>query len=115
MLIYSSTLNEHKIHVRTVVETLAKAGLYLNLDKCKFHRQEVSYLGFIVSNKGLAMDPEKVAAVAEWGPCKNLHDARAFLGFANFYRRFIKEYSRVVAPIVRLTKKNVPFKWDNDC
>ena len=65
VLIYSSTLNEHKTHVRVIIETLAKAGLYLNLDKCKFYRQEVSYLGFIVFNEGLAMNPEKIKAITE--------------------------------------------------
>ena len=115
VLIYSSTLEEHKAHVKVIVETLAKAGLYLNPNKCKFYQQKVSYLGFIVFNKRLAMDPEKVKAITEWGPCKNLHYARAFLGFANFYRRFIKNYLKLVSSIIRLTRKDVPFKWDENC
>jgi hypothetical protein len=61
------------------------------------------------------MDPAKVKTITEWGPCTNLHDARAFLGFANFYRRFIKDYSKLVAPIVNLTRKDVPFTWSPAC
>ena len=97
------------------MEALAAAGLYLNPAKCKFHRQEVAYLGFVISDGGVSMDPSKVAAIASWGPCTNLHDARAFLGFANFYRRFIKGYSAIVAPIVNLTRKGVAFVWNNTC
>jgi hypothetical protein len=61
------------------------------------------------------MDSEKIAAVANWGLCVNLHDARAFLSFVNFYRRFIRGYSKLVALIVRLTRKNVKFEWGSDC
>ena len=115
ILIYSDTLQEHKIHVRQVLEVLAKAGLHLRPEKCEFHRTEVTYLGLIISNKWVKMDPRKVEAVTMWESPANLHDVRAFLGFVNFYRRFIKGYSQVVTPIVRLTKKDVPFKWDEEC
>ena len=61
------------------------------------------------------MDPKKVEAITQWGTPENLHDVRAFLGFANFYRRFIKGYSEVVAPIVKLTRKDQKFFWNDDC
>ena len=100
ILIYSDTLQEHTIHVKQVLEVLAKAGLHLKLEKCEFHRTEVTYLGLIISNEGVKMDPRKVKAITKWESPRNHHDVRAFLGFANFYRRFIKGYSSVVTPIV---------------
>ena len=115
ILIYSATLEEHREHMRRVLEALFKAGLHLKPEKCHFHKTEVKYLGLIISANGVRMDPEKVTAVLEWGSPRNLHDVRAFLGFANFYRRFILGYSNVVAPLVGLTKKGIRFEWSKEC
>src|SRR6202165_1564460 len=76
-----------------------------------FHVHEVAFLGFIVSSEGIRMDPSKVAAIAEWPVPKSVHDIRVFLGLANFYRRFIKDFSKVSAPITALLKKNKKFQW----
>ena len=94
---------------------MSKAGLHLKPGKCHFHKTEVKYLGLIISANSVRMDPEKITAVLEWGSPCNLHDVRAFLGFANFYRRFILGYSIVVAPLVGLTKKGVRFEWGEEC
>lgn len=115
ILIYSSTLEEHKIHVRRVLEALSKAGLHLKPEKCEFHRTSVRYLGMIISDKGVQMDPRKISTILEWDTPATLRDLRSFLGFSNFYRRFIKDYSRVVAPLVKLTKKDQSFIWDQEC
>ena len=115
ILIYSATLEEHQEHVRRVLEALSRAGLHLKAEKCHFHKTEVKYLGLIISADGVRMDLEKVTAVLEWGSSRNLHDVRTFLGFTNFYRRFILGYSNVVAPLVGLTKKGVRFEWGGDC
>src|SRR5438874_6482366 len=109
ILIYSNTLTEHKAHVRKTLELLGANGLHLKPEKCEFYRTKVEYLGFVISEKGISMDPRKVAAVKEWEQCTNLHDVRSFLGFANFYRRFIKGYSNLAAPLVNLTRKDTPF------
>src|ERR1700737_2423471 len=114
ILTYSDNLKEHKEHVRAVMTTLKEAGLYLKAEKCEFHQQEVKYLGLIVGVNGIKMDPEKVAAVKEWEAPGKLKEVQAFLGFANFYRRFIRNYSRVVQPLTKLTKKLVPFHWGPD-
>jgi len=106
---------KHKQHVRQVLEALGASGLHLKPEKCEFHKQQVTYLGFIVSNKGIAMDPTKVECIVQWESCINLHDVRAFLGFSNFYRRFIKNYSKLVAPLVNLTRKDVMFEWTKEC
>ena len=115
ILIYSAMLEEHREHVRRVLEALSTAGLHLKPEKCHFHKAEMKYLGLIISADGVRMDPDKVMAVLEWGSLCNLHDVHAFLGFANFYRPFILGYSNVVAPLVGLTKKGIRFKWGEEC
>src|SRR3954447_5775091 len=115
VLVFSNTLSEHKRHVRQVLEALEAFGLRLKPEKCLFHKTSVAYLGYIVSRDGIAIDLGKVRAVREWTPCKDLHDVRAFLGFANFYRRFIRGYSGIVRPLTALTQKGVKFKWSEEC
>ena len=122
ILVYSKMLEDHRAHVKRVLEVLSKAGLHLKPEKCHFHKTEVKYLGLIISADGVKMDPAKVKAIVNWESPHNLHTDRAFLGFANFYRRFIVGYSRVVAPMValmktaRLTKREVwaQFEWSVD-
>jgi hypothetical protein len=113
-LIYSDNFEEHQQHVRLVLDAFAKAGLHLTPKKCEFHQQEVKYLGLIISMEGIKMDPEKIRAVQDWEPPSNLKDVRAFLGFANFYRHFVRNYSRIVQPLTFLTRKGVPFAWSTD-
>ena len=105
ILIYSDTLAEHEQHVTRVLEALSKSGLHLKPEKCHFHCQEVKYLGLIITPGGIRMDPTKVSAIQEWEKPRNIKDVRVFLGFSNFYRRFIRAYSRVVSPLVNLTRK----------
>jgi hypothetical protein len=88
-LIYSDTLEEHQEHVNRVLEAFEKAGLHLKPEKCEFQCQEVKYLGVIISTEGIKMDPEKITAVQDWEAPRNLKDGRTFLGFANFYHRFV--------------------------
>jgi hypothetical protein len=82
---------------------------------CEFHQQEVKYLGFIISTSGTKMDPAKVATIQEWPEPRNVKDVQSFLGFTNFYQRFIKSYSTIVAPMTLLTRKNTPFAWTDEC
>jgi hypothetical protein len=105
IMIYSNTVKEHKNQVYKVLKALSDAGLYLKPEKYQFHKQEVKYLGFIITTNGIRMDPEKVSCILEWQTPKNVTDVQCFLGFANFYRRFIKYYSKVVTPLTSLTKK----------
>ena len=115
ILIYSESLEEHQDHVRQILAALSTAGLALKPEKCEFHKTSVCYLGIIISTQGLTMDPKKVAAVTEWNIPEGIKDVQAFLGFANFYRRFIQGYSKIAAPLTRLTKKDVPFDFDAKC
>ena len=104
------TLRRHREHVTKVLERLQRAGLYIDIDKCEFEVTSTKYLGFIIeAGKGLQMDPAKVEAIVNWVPPTTVKGVRAFLGFANFYRRFIKNFSAEVAPLVELTKKDRKF------
>jgi hypothetical protein len=112
ILIFSKTLDEHKRHVRLVLERLRANGLFAKPEKCFFHQNEVEYLGFIVSPSGVKMDPKKVSSVLDWPDPSSVHDVQVFLGFANFYRRFIKGYSKIATPLTRLLKKDRKFDFD---
>lgn len=115
ILIYSNSLKEHKHHVRQVLQRLREFGLQADISKCEFHVQEVKYLGLIVSTEGIKMDPGKVAAVADWPQPRNVKDVQSFLGFANFYRRFIKDFAKKALSLTKLTRKGIPFLWDQNC
>src|SRR5258708_12610587 len=89
ILVYSDSLEDHRDHVREVLCCLHTVGLYANLKKCKFHTDTVEYLRFILSPKGLQMDPAKVSLILAWPKPSKRWDVQACLAFANFYRRFI--------------------------
>jgi hypothetical protein len=110
-LIYSDNSEEYQQHIRLVLDTFTKAGLHLKPKKCKFHQQEVKYLGSIISTEGIKIDPEKIRAMQDWEPPSNLKDVYVFLGFANFYYCFIHNYSHIVQLLTFLTHKGVPFTW----
>src|SRR5258706_7460259 len=86
-------------------------GLYANLKKCKFHMDTVEYLGFILSQKGLQMDPTKVSTIQDWPEPQKVRDVQAFLGFANFYWRFIHDYSETTLPLNHLCKKSTTWHF----
>lgn len=115
ILVFSMDTSEHEEHFRMVLERLWRHNLHAKLDKCTFHTDTIEYLRFIVSHQGIAMDLEKYRAIEEW-PCpKTVKEIQLFLGFANFYRRFIEEYSGIVIPLTHLTCKDTPFLWTRMC
>ncbi len=105
ILIYSETLQEHVQHVRSVLQRLIKYQLYAKLEKCEFHTTSVAFLGYIISQEGVAMDESKVHAVLNWPLPSTIKELQRFLGFANFYRRFIRGFSSIAAPLTNMTKK----------
>ena len=111
ILIYSKTLEEHEKHVRQVLEVLRKEKLYAKESKCEFFKTEVEFLGHIVGRDGVRMMEDKVKAVADWPEPKNVRDVRAFLGTTGYYRKFVKDFSRIASPLSELTKESVKFFW----
>jgi hypothetical protein len=113
ILIYSRTLDEHREHVDQVLRRLQEHQLLVEPEKSKFHAQEVDYLGHTIRPGEVSMQAEKIEAVRDWPTPQNVKDVRSFLGFANYYRRFIQGYAKIAAPMSDLTKNDTKFKWDN--
>lgn len=103
ILIYSDSLEDHQSHVSKVLEVLQQNGVLLKPEKCEFHTQSTIYSVLVVENNGIKMDPKKFEAVRNWSAPKTVKDVQAFLGFSNFYRRFIRNFLELVSPITRLT------------
>jgi len=115
ILIYSDDIMQHWSYIKEVLKQLRKAGLYTKTEKCKFHSDSVEYLGYVLSPSGLTMSDAKVKTIQEWPEPKKVKNIQSFLGFTNFYKCFIFDYSDIVIPLTRLTRKNTPWNFDNDC
>ena len=114
-LIFSQTFEEHLHHLSEVFKRFRKANLRLKPSKCMFAAKEVKFLGHIFTQDGLSVDPGKVTAVTEY-PCpKNQTDVRSFIGLANYYRRFVKDFAKIARPLNDLLKKDVMFVWSESC
>ena len=113
ILIYSETMEEHERLVHEVLKALETHDLYVELEKSQFHQPEVEFLGHIVGINGIRMNPKKVEAVKEWPIPRNVKNVQSFLGFCNYYRRFIKDYSKIAIPLTQFTKKGIPFEWND--
>jgi hypothetical protein len=111
ILIYSRTKEEHVKHVKLVLAKLGASRLLLKPEKCEFHKNQVEFLGYIIGTHGIKMDQAKVSAVTDWPTPTMVKEVQAFLGFANFYRRFIEGYSKVAQPLTELTRKDLKFEW----
>ena len=112
ILIYSSSPEEHDRHVRDVLSRLRDNRLYAKLEKCEFGVDQVEFLGYVVSTVGVQMDPKKVAAVVEWSRPTTVKALQRFIGFANFYRRFIGNFSSIAKPLNSLcSPKSGQFLW----
>ena len=98
-----------------VLERLLQAGLQLDVEKCEFNVTEVKYLGLIITTDRVRMDLDKIVAIQDWKTLENVKDVQAFIGFANFYRRFIQGFSKVATPLQNLTRKNVLFHMLDQC
>jgi len=114
ILIFSKTVEDHQQHVYKVLRKLLDAKLLVELEKSRFHIQEVDFLGCTIELGRVRMQKNKIQAIKEWLTPKTVMDVRAFLGYTNFYRKFIKGYSSEAQLLTDLTKKDRIFGWTDD-
>ena len=113
ILIYSSSWSEHLQHVRLVLDALRAHDLHLKRSKCSFGSSSVAYLGHVISARGVAMDSAKVEAMASWPKPRSARGVRGFLGLAGYYRKFIRDFGAIAAPLTRLLRKEA-FAWTTE-
>ncbi|GJY16454.1 putative nucleotidyltransferase, ribonuclease H [Tanacetum coccineum] len=111
ILVYSKSKDEHEVHLRLVLELLKKEELYAKFSKCEFWLQELQFLGHVVNQNGIHMDPSKIEAVKNWKAPTTPSEIRSFLGLADYYRRFIPNFSKIAKPLTLLTRKNKNYEW----
>ncbi|GJW87561.1 putative nucleotidyltransferase, ribonuclease H [Tanacetum coccineum] len=111
ILIYSKTKEEHEVHLKLVLKLLRKEKLYAEFSKCEFWLQEVHFLGHVVNQSGIHVDPSKIVAVKNWKAPTTPSEVRSFLGLAGYYRRFITNFSKIAKPLTSLTQKNQKYEW----
>ena len=115
VIVFSRTLDDHLHHLSLVIDRLAKAGLKLKPSKCHFICQKVQYLGHLLTPDGIRPNPDCVAAVRDYSAPTSVKGVRQFLGLASYYRRFVKNFSRIAQPLHNLTQKGAPFHWSPEC
>ena len=115
ILIYSKTPEENEEHLRKALEGLQREKLYAKLEKCEFWLESVSFLGHMIFREGVVVDLEKVKAVVEWTRPTSVFEVRSFLGLAGYYRCFIEGFSKLLGPLIGLTRKNASFVGMNEC
>lgn len=111
ILIYSENLDSHRKHVRWVLSRLRTHNLYAKMEKCSFETTSVTFLGYIISPEGVKMDNRKVECIQNWPQPTTRKGVQKFLGFANFYRKFIRNFSALAKPLTQLTSSKTPFRW----
>ncbi|GJP49883.1 hypothetical protein CLOM_g9042 [Closterium sp. NIES-68] len=105
-------MKQHVEHRRDVFEILRRERFYVKLSKSEFALEKVQFLGHMVSAQGVHVDPKKIEAVRTWKTPENVKELQQFLGFANYYNRFVPQYAKLAAPLTNLLKKNTPYKWE---
>jgi ribonuclease HI len=114
-LIYSKSDSDHEEHLRLVLQNLRDNQLYAKFSKCEFWIGKVPFLGHIISNRGILVDPTKVKEIMEWSVPTTVTEIQSFLGLAGYYRRFIEGFSKIAKPMTSLLEKRREFKWDEKC
>jgi hypothetical protein len=115
IFIYTKSDSDHEEHLRLVLQKLRDNQLYAKYSKCEFGIDEVSFLGHIISNGGISVDPAKVKEIVVWSIPTIVTEIQSFLGLARYYRRFIEGFSKIAKPMTSLLEKGRKFKWDEKC
>ena len=115
IIVFSQTVEEHFTRLADVLRRLNEAGLKLKPSKCQLFRKSVQYLGYVVSEKGIEIDPLKTSCVKNWPVPKNHETLHQFLGFASYYRKFIQNFAEIAAPLHALTEKTKSWQWTEQC
>jgi hypothetical protein len=113
--IFSKMEEEHKKHLRMVLDKLRSNQLYDKFSKSEFWLTKVSFLGHVISVGGISIDPSKVEDVLNWMPPMNALEIQSLIGLAGYYRRYIKDFSKIAKPMTRLLEKNKDFDWTEEC
>jgi hypothetical protein len=113
LLIYSKTWEEHLRHLEEILSIMEDQSLYAKESKCEFGMTKIMYLGHVVSAQGVQVHREKIQAILDWPPPKNISHLHGFFGICSYYRRFVKGFSQLVAPLTYLTKKGA-FRWTDE-
>ena len=104
IVIFSKTYEEHLVRLEAVFQKLKEAGLKLGPSKCQFLRKDTRYLGHIISEKGISVDPDKIASVKSWPVPTSVNQVQSFVGFMSFYRRFIKDFAKLQSHYINWPK-----------
>ena len=113
ILVYNKSMSDHVIHLRSVLEILATNHLYAKRSKCMFACTKVEYLGHVITTEGVHIDPKKVAAMQQWPLPKDIKSLGGFLGLTGYYKKFVKGYGNIAAPLTVLLKKD-SFCWSKE-
>jgi hypothetical protein len=114
IIIYSDNEDDHYQHIQEVLSRLQRHNLFAKAEKSLFYASEITFLGYKISTQGIHMDQEKISAIEQWTIPSTVKQVRQFLGLANFYRRFIRNFAITAQPLTNLTKKNETFTWNQE-
>lgn len=114
-MVFGKDFQDKMNNLRDVFTRLRKANLKLKPSKCHFFQNQVTFLGHVISKDGIKPDPKNVEKILHWPTPRSVTEVRSFLGLSSYYRRFVKNFARKAAPLHELTKKDVPFHWNEQC
>ena len=115
ILIYSGSKEDHEEHLRVVLQILRENQLYAKFSKWQFWLDSVAFLGHVISAEGAYGDPQKIKAIVNWKPPTNVTEIRSFMGLAGYYQKFVQGFSKLAAPLTKLTMKEEKFVWSEAC
>ena len=115
ILIYLGSKEDHEEHLRVVLQILREHQLYAKFIKCQFWLDSVAFLGHVISIEGVSVDPQKIEAIMNWKPPTNVTEIQSFFGLAGYNRKFVERFSKLAAPLTKLTRKEENFTWSEAC